>query len=80
MLLLPLPNHDLMTTPPTSPGSRYLNGPSAPIGRRGRRKRNPSTQTLRGSLAPQSRQTAVRRSAELGALCSCHVCALWLTV
>lgn len=41
--------------------SRFLSGPSAPAGRRGRRRwRSLSTLTQRASQGPQSRQTVVR--------------------
>lgn len=41
--------------------SRFLSGPSAPAGRRGRRRwRNLSTPTQRASRDPRSQQTAVR--------------------
>lgn len=69
---MPPPQPRFNNSPPT-PISRYLNGPSAPIGRRGRRRRNPSTQTLRGSRAPQSPQTAVRRL-RAGPGAAPHVC------
>lgn len=53
---------------------RYLNGPSAQIGRRGRRRKNLSTLTLRASLAPLSLQTAVSRQIELWACPCAHAC------
>lgn len=53
------PSHDIF---------RYPNGPSAQIGRRGRRKKSLSILTLRGSLAPPSLQTAVSRGVELPAI------------
>lgn len=60
--LLFRPPHPWAMAPLHQPcASRFLSGPSAPAGRRGRRRwRNLSTPTQRASRDPQSQQTAVR--------------------
>lgn len=66
----PSSNHEEMTH--TCDIFRYLNGPSAQVGRRGRRQKSLSTLTLRGSLVPLSRQTVVSGGVELWSCpCAC---------
>lgn len=61
----PSPSSNPEKTAPSHDIFRYLNGPSAQIGRRGRKKKSHFTLTLRESLAPPSLQTAVSSGVEL---------------